>query len=106
MKIGIIVAMRKELDLLLPLLHDSEDSRMNGFEFYCGKMGVHDVMVMQCGIGKVNAAMGTLMLVNNFGPDFVINSGVAGGADLSVSVMDIVAGARVAYHDVCFFPVT
>ena len=100
MKIGIIVAMRKELDLLLPLLHDSEDSRMNGFEFYCGKMGIHDVMVMQCGIGKVNAAMGTLMLVNNFGPDFVINSGVAGGADLSVSVMDIVAGARVAYHDV------
>ena len=100
MKIGIIVAMRKELDLLLPLLNDSEESRMGGFEFYCGKMGKHDVMVMQCGIGKVNAAMGTLMLVNNFAPNFVINSGVAGGADLSVNVMDVVAGARVAYHDV------
>lgn len=100
MKIGIIVAMRKELDLLLPLLNDSEESRMGGFEFHCGKMGKHDVMVMQCGIGKVNAAMGTLMLVNNFAPNFVINSGVAGGADLSVNVMDVVAGARVAYHDV------
>ena len=75
MKIGIIVAMRKELDLLLPLLKNS-------------------------GIGKVNAAMGSLMLVNNFDPNFVINSGVAGGADLSVKVMDVVAGARVAYHDV------
>jgi len=100
MKIGIIVAMRKELELLLPLLHDSEQSRMGGFEFYCGTMGRHDVMVMQCGIGKVNAAMGTLMLVNNFAPDFVINSGVAGGADPLVKVMDVVAGARVSYHDV------
>ncbi len=92
--------MRKELDLLLPLLQDSEESRMSGFEFYCGKMGRHDVMLMQCGIGKVNAAMGTLMLVNNFTPNYVINTGVAGGADTKVNVMDVVAGARVAYHDV------
>ena len=92
--------MRKELDLLLPLLKDSEESRMSGFEFHCGKVGKHDVMVMQCGIGKVNAAMGSLTLINSFLPDFVINSGVAGGADLSVKVMDLVAGAHVAYHDV------
>lgn len=100
MKIGIIVAMRKELDLLLPLLHNGEESRMGGFEFHCGTMGRHDVMVMQCGIGKVNAAMGTLMLVNNFSPDYVINTGVAGGADPTVSVMDLVVSCRVAYHDV------
>ena len=100
MRIGIIVAMRKELDLLLPLLHNSEQSRMSGFEFHRGMVGVHDVMVMQCGIGKVNAAMGTLMLVNHFDPNYVINSGVAGGSDMSVKVMDVVAGARVAYHDV------
>ena len=100
MKIGIIVAMHKELELLLPLLHDSEESRMGGCEFHRGKMGRHDVIAMQCGIGKVNAAVGTLTLVNSFLPDFVINSGVAGGADSSVNVMDVVAGARVAYHDV------
>ncbi len=100
MKIGIIVAMRKELDLLLPLLHNSEESCMSGFEFHRGTVGKHDVMVMQCGIGKVNAAMGALMLVNHFAPNYVINSGVAGGADPSVNVMDVVAGARVAYHDV------
>jgi len=92
--------MRKELDLLMPLLHDSEESRMSGFEFYRGKVGKHDVMLMQCGIGKVNAAMGTLTLVNEFLPDYVINSGVAGGANPSINVMDVVAGARVAYHDV------
>ncbi len=100
MKIGIIVAMHKELELLLPLLRDSEESRMGGCEFHRGKVGRHDVIAMQCGIGKVNAAMGTLTLVNAFLPDFVINSGVAGGADKSVSVMDVVAGERVAYHDV------
>ena len=100
MRIGIIVAMSKELELLLPMLQDSEESRMSGFVFHRGKMGKHDVMVMQCGIGKVNAAMGALTLINAFLPDYIINSGVAGGADLSVSVMDVVAGERVAYHDV------
>ncbi len=100
MKIGIIVAMHKELELLLPLLQNSEKSQMAGCEFYRGKMGRHDVIAMQCGIGKVNAAMGTLTLVNAFLPDFVINSGVAGGADKSVHVMDVVLGTRVAYHDV------
>jgi len=92
--------MHKELELLLPLLKNSEESRMGGFEFYRGMVGHHDVIAMQCGIGKVNAAMGTLTLINAFLPDYVINSGVAGGADLSVNVMDVVAGARVAYHDV------
>jgi len=92
--------MHKELELLLPLLKDSEQSCMGGCEFYRGKMGRHDVIAMQCGIGKVNAAMGSLTLINSFLPDFVINSGVAGGADRSVNVMDIVAGNRVAYHDV------
>ena len=100
MRIGIIVAMQKELDLLLPLLQDSEESRMGGFEFHRGKVGRHDVMVMKCGIGKVNAAMGTLTLLNAFLPDYIINSGVAGGADQSINVMDVVASERVAYHDV------
>ena len=100
MKIGIIVAMHKELELLLPLLQNSEESRMGGCEFHRGKVGPHDVIAMQCGIGKVNAAMGTLTLINAFLPDFIINSGVAGGADISVKVMDIVASERVAYHDV------
>lgn len=100
MKIGIIVAMHKELELLLPLLQDSEESRMGGCEFHRGKVGPHDVIAMQCGIGKVNAAMGSLTLINSFLPDYVINSGVAGGADPSVNVMDVVAGDRVAYHDV------
>lgn len=100
MKIGIIVAMRKELELLLPLLENKQETVIDGFMFYKGAVGKHQVVAMQCGIGKVNAAMGALTLINHFKPDKVINTGVAGGADKAVNVMDIVVGSQVAYHDV------
>lgn len=100
MKIGIIVAMGKELALLKPMLQDGSEKVIDGLTFHCGHVGSHEVVVMQCGIGKVNAAIGTVTLINNFAPDAVINSGVAGGADKGVNVMDVVVGARVAYHDV------
>lgn len=100
MKVGIIVAMSKELQLLLPLLENKQETLIDGFNFYQGAVGKHHVIAMQCGIGKVNAAMGALTLINHFRPDKVINTGVAGGADKGVNVMDIVAGSLVAYHDV------
>lgn len=100
MKIGIIVAMGKELDLLRPMLGACNEIMIDGLTFLCGTVGNHDVTVMQCGIGKVNAAIGTLTLINHFSPDAVINSGVAGGTDKAVAVLDVVVGARIAYHDV------
>lgn len=100
MKIGIIVAMGKELALLKPFLHHPETTTIDGLEFTCGAIGNNAIVAMQCGIGKVNAAIGTVTLINRFSPDFIINSGVAGGADPSIHVMDIVVGAQVAYHDV------
>lgn len=100
MTIGIIVAMRKELDLLLHLLSNTSETVIDGFTFFQGTIVKNPVVAMQCGIGKVNAAMGALTLINNFAPQRVINTGVAGGADKSVSVMDIVAARQVSYHDV------
>ena len=100
MKIGIIVAMGKELDLLKPMLENGSEKIVDGVTFHVGTVGKHEVVAMQCGIGKVNAAIGTVTLISNFAPDAVINSGVAGGADKSVNVMDVVVGARVAYNDV------
>lgn len=97
---GIIVAMRKELDLLLPLLGNISQTVNGGFTFYQGSIGNNQIVAMQCGIGKVNAAMGALTLINHFAPERVINTGVAGGADRQVHVMDIVVGRQVAYHDV------
>lgn len=100
MKIGIIVAMGKELELLKPMLENKSEQVHDGHTFHVGTMGRHEVVAMQCGIGKVNAAIGTVTMINHFAPDAIINSGVAGGADKSVNVMDVVVGARVAYHDV------
>lgn len=100
MKIGIIVAMKKELALLTPLLDNHELKTIDGQTFSLGMMGKHDVVAMQCGIGKVNAAIGALTLINHFQPELIINTGVAGGANANVNVMDLVVGVQVTYHDV------
>lgn len=99
MKIGIIVAMGKELDLLLPLLSDSSAVTINNFTFHKGKAGRHEIVALQSGIGKVNAAVATLTLIENFHPSLVMNTGVAGGTGNGASVLDVVIGSRIAYHD-------
>ncbi len=106
MKIGVIVAMGKELKLLLNLIENIEEANADGYTFYSGLIGRHEVVAMQCGIGKVNAAIGTYSLISRFAPDLVVNTGVAGGADLSVKPMDVVVGERIAYHDVWCGPGT
>lgn len=107
MIIGIIVAMRKELELLMPLLDNrNEAETINGYNFYAGTIGRHGVVLMQCGIGKVNAAVGALSLIDNFNPDCIINTGVAGGADKSMHVLDLLIATHVAYHDVWCGPGT
>jgi len=106
MIIGIIVAMGKELDLLLPLLRDlQEPVEINGFKFHTGSLGKHGIIAMQCGIGKVNAAIGALTLLDSFHPDYVINTGVAGGTGRS-HVLDLLVADAVAYHDVWCGPGT
>ncbi|MBO6251175.1 MAG: 5'-methylthioadenosine/adenosylhomocysteine nucleosidase [Muribaculaceae bacterium] len=100
MKIGVIVALSKELDLLLPLLENHDVVEADDYVFHCGTMGRHTIVAMQCGIGKVNAAVGTASMLGHFKPDAVVNTGVAGAADAQVNVMDVVVGERVAYHDV------
>ncbi len=92
--------MQKELNLLLPLLSDRAECTHRGVTFFTGKVNSHDIVVMQCGIGKVNAGVGTYMLIDRFSPELIINTGVAGGADPSIHVMDVVVATRVAYHDV------
>lgn len=106
MKIGIIVAMQKELDLLLPLLESPSITTIHGFTFNCGKIGAAEIIAMKCGIGKVNAALGTMTLIDSFGPQLIINTGVAGGTGGNAGVLDIVVGDRIAYHDVWCGPGT
>lgn len=97
--IALIVAMSKELKLLLPLMEDVETVDLHGTTFHSGRIGGHRIVAMECGIGKVNAAMGTTLLLDEFNPDLVINTGVAAGAGDGVAVMDVVVADGVAHHD-------
>lgn len=99
-KIGLIVAMTLEFDLVKNLMQNKTEKNINGFDFVEGMIGNKDVILAKSGIGKVCAAVGILELIKNFQPDFIINTGVAGGIDVKTQVMDIVAAEKVIYHDV------
>ncbi len=106
MKIGIIVAMSKELRLLLPLMDNAVKVEHDSITFHCGTIGSHRVFAMQCGIGKVNAAVGTQTMISIFSPELIVNTGVAGGTGAGAGIMDVVIGERIAYHDVWCGPGT
>lgn len=105
MKIAIVVAMQKELDLLLPHISDAITSVKGRFTIHRGQMAGCEVIAMQSGIGKVNSALALQCLLDDFAPDLVINTGVAGGTG-SAGILDVVVGNRVAYHDVWCGPGT
>lgn len=100
MKIGLIVAMQKELNSIISLLESKQEITNSIYKYTIGKIGEHEIILMQCGIGKVNAAMGTENMLNMFSPQLVISTGVAGGTDISMEPMDVVVSSQLAYHDV------
>ena len=105
-KIAIIVAMDKELQLLLPLLADREEIEANGYTFHTGRSQGVDIVAMKSDIGKVNAALATQTLIENFAPELVISTGVAGGTGSGAGILDIVVADRLAFHDVWCGPGT
>ncbi len=100
MTIGIINAMQKEHEQLAALLQDKQTERDGHLSLTTGTYAGRPVVLMQSGIGKVNAAVGAVELIRRHAPSVLVNTGVAGGIDASLHVMDVVAGATVAYHDV------
>lgn len=106
MKIAIIAAMSKELALLIPMISDHSTVTVNGIVFHTGRIGDHSVIASECGIGKVNAAIGTMTVIDTFHPDMVINTGVAGGTGRRAGILDTVIADRIAYHDVWCGPGT
>ena len=99
MKIGIIVAMDKEFAQLKTLLTESQVERKNYKDFVIGKIGNNEVVMQQCCIGKVNSTIGAVEMIDNYHPDLVISSGVAGGADINLNVTEVVVATNCVYHD-------
>jgi len=100
MKAGIIGAMEPEVAILKAKLVNCEQSTHAGYTFYQGQIDNNAVVIVQSGIGKVAAALATLLLINEFSPDYIVNTGSAGGFDASLKVGDIVVSSAVRYHDV------
>lgn len=90
MKIGVIIAMDVEFRQMVDLLGGKTE----------GRVGSNDVVLWQCGIGKVNAAIGTMRLVEQHHPDCILSTGLAGGIDQSMRVMDVLVASETMYHDV------
>ncbi len=99
MKIGIIVAMDKEFIQLKSILNNTETKRINAKDFVIGTLNDKEIILQQCGIGKVNSAIGAVEMINNYHPDLVISSGCAGGADTSLEVTQVVVAKECVYHD-------
>ena len=85
MKIGIIVAMDKEYKQLQEV---------------AASIRKHEIILAKCGIGKVNAALGTQQMITVHHPDIIISTGCAGGNGDEVNVQDVVVSTELCYHDV------
>ena len=97
--IGIIGAMDVEVDGIKKNIEDCKTEEISGIKFCYGKISGKDVVVAKSGEGKVNSAMTTQTMIMRFNPDFIINSGVAGGLHPDMKVMDIAIAENVCQHD-------
>lgn len=108
--IGIIGAMDLEIELLKNKTDIKRKENIAGFDFYIGFIDDKNVIITCCGVGKVNAASCTQILIDRFGVDSIINTGIAGGLHESVKICDVVISNNVTHHDVrkaqmeSFFP--
>ncbi|MGG5254958.1 5'-methylthioadenosine/S-adenosylhomocysteine nucleosidase [Neobacillus sp. SM06] len=100
MKIAIIGAMEEEVALLRENINDKTEDTVAGCEFTFGKMHSANVILLKSGIGKVNAAMSTTILLEKYKPDCIINTGSAGGFHPMLNVGDAVISTEVRHHDV------
>jgi adenosylhomocysteine nucleosidase len=100
MKIGVLTAMTSEFEQLAALLEDVAECSHNGIDYLTGRVGDNGIILRQCGIGKVNAALGAAELIRAFSPDAMVSTGVAGGIDCCLGVMDVVVSTSIVYHDV------
>lgn len=97
--IGIIGAMDVEIEKLTSELSGSRNYPVGGLAFIKGTLYELPIVIVKCGVGKVNAAICTQILIDRFRPDFLINLGIAGGLSPALSIGDVVIAAGLLQHD-------
>jgi len=96
---GILGAMPEEVGVLLDRMDETDCQTVGSIQFHIGTLAGKNVVVAECGIGKVNAAMCTQLMITRFNVTAVINSGVAGTLDAHVGIGDIVVSTETVQHD-------
>ncbi len=99
MRIGIIGAMNEEITELKELMTNINEKKVSGLTFFEGKLCGKEVVLVESGIGKVNAAISTTLLINEFKVEKIIFTGVAGAVNPNVNVTDIVIGTDLVESD-------
>lgn len=99
MKWGIIGAMPSEVALLREEMQERNEVQVGRFTFWEGVLYGQEVALSQCGVGKVNAAIVTQLLLDRFGAEQVVNTGVAGAMHEQLKVLDVVVSRELVYHD-------
>lgn len=99
MIIGIIGAMEEEVQSLIDFMDVEEKKEISSMVFYRGKLGKKEVVVVQSGIGKVNMAVCTQILVDIYHVNQLINTGIAGGLYQDINIGDIVISSDTLQHD-------
>ena len=97
--IGIIGAMDEEVEQIVAVMDIKKEETKACMTFKAGILAGKDVVIVRSGIGKVNAAVCTQILVDDFGVDYVINTGIAGSLKAEIDIADIVISSDVLHHD-------
>lgn len=97
--IGIICALSIEVEELTKLLENREEKTIAKMKYICGDINGKKVVMTECGIGKVNAAMSTQVMIDHYNPDVIINSGIAGSVSKTLKIGDIVISKDCVQHD-------
>lgn len=98
--IGIICALTKEIIYYKETFKNLETKKIMNVTFYIAEYENNKVVFCECGIGKVNSGIVTVLMIEHFNPDFIINTGVAGAYDRSLKPFDVVVCDKAFYHDV------
>lgn len=99
MKIGIIGAMDMEVRGIFEKIENPVIEKISNITFYSGKISDKEVVVAKCGEGKVNSAMTAQTMIFKYAPDYVVNTGVAGGLHPGLGVLDVAVASDVCQHD-------
>lgn len=97
--IGIIGAMQVEVEGIINVLTEKKTENILGADFVSGKLNDVPVVVVRCGVGKVNAAMCAASMIMRYQPELIINTGVSGGIGEGVRIGNLVIATHAVQYD-------